>query len=129
MEEWRGITFPFKIDTSTGRVATSYYNLESSKGTKIKESIEQIILVQIGEMWGWSIFGSKSISLIFQGMNSSFHYIIRHLLIKAIDKFEKRVKLVNIAISYDDEERSAKIVVYYIVLKTQEPEETVVEVS
>ena len=90
----RGIKFPFTIDRKTGGVATS--ETTPHDHAHIHESIIQILGTRIGERFMRPDFGSRLHELVFEPNDSVLKSMIRHYVIEAIRKWEKRVVITDV---------------------------------
>lgn len=111
-----GIKFPFQFDQHTGGIA------ESSTHDHIHESIFQILGTNIGERFMRPDFGSKLDRLIFEKNDHVLRGLIRHYVIDAIRKWEKRVIITDVA--FDDspqykDQNMLPVQISYRVIQTQ----------
>lgn len=95
-----GISFPFRFD-GRGGVATSTTSINDF--THIKESIMQIILTKVGERRMELEFGSEVRDHLFSMIDDETDIaILKFKIQEAIEKYEKRVDVINIDIIHDE---------------------------
>lgn len=95
-----GISFPFRVD-GRGGIATS--TTSTVDFTHIKESITQILLTQLEERNMELEFGSEVKKHTFQMTDDETDIaILKYHIQEAIEKFEKRVEVNNIAVFHED---------------------------
>lgn len=91
----KGISFPFRFNNK-GRVAVS--KADDYEDTHIRESIKQILLTHVGERPMEPTFGSDVLDIVFQENDPSLDSIASNFAMKALEKWEKRIKVTNIEI-------------------------------
>lgn len=96
-----GIEIPFNLDTD------------------VRENLRLIIKSRVSELLGDPRFASLLYSDLFRPLNPLTRDDIRTNLAKAIEAYEKRVKIMSIDISEIDEKRKVKVVINLQVIETQ----------
>ena len=95
-----GISFPFRFD---GRGGVAISTTSVNDFTHIRESIAQIILTSIGERRMELEFGSGVRDHVFSMTHDETDIaILKFVIQEAIEKFEKRVEVINIEIINDE---------------------------
>ncbi len=117
---YKGISFPFRID---GRGGVANSELTYTQLERIKESIYQILLTYPGERVMEPEFGCRLRDFIFENaMDATVKTMIRFEVERAITRWEPRIQINNIAISFiDDNDNGTKLVIdlFAIVIKYQ----------
>lgn len=117
---YKGISFPFRID---GRGGVANSELTYTQLERIKESIYQILLTYPGERVMEPEFGCRLRDFIFENvMDATVKTMIRFEIERAITRWEPRIQINNIAISFiDDNDNGTKLVIdlFAIVIKYQ----------
>lgn len=115
-----GLKFPLNFQSISGgaEVSTS----TSREYEHIRESIIQILGTRPGERLMNPEFGSKLKDLVFEQNDEVLKGLIRHHVIDAIRRWEKRVVITDV--SFDDSARSKDInqlpvIISYRVIQTQ----------
>lgn len=97
---YTGISFPFRF-SGRGGVATS--TTSPTNFSHIKESIQQILLTNVGERIMEPDFGINAREVLFSATEDETEQSVLKFLIKeAIEKFEKRVEIQDIRIITDE---------------------------
>lgn len=91
-----GLKFPFQFYQRTGGVLGS----SGLTGEHIHESIIQILSTRPGERFMRPEFGSRLKDLVFEQNDQVLKELIRHYVISAIKRWEKRVIITGV--SFDD---------------------------
>ena len=90
----QGLSFPFRFDYRTGGPQMS----TSDDHEHIKESIRQILGTRIGERFMRPDFGSRLHELVFKGNDAVLRGLIKHHVVEAISRWEKRVVVTGVKI-------------------------------
>ena len=118
----KGIKFPFRFDRKTGGVAIS--EVASQDHARIRESIVQILGTRVGERFMRPDFGSRLHELVFETNDSVLKGLIRHYVIDAIRKWEKRVVITEVTFEDGPEQVDANVLqvrIHYRLIKAQVP--------
>jgi phage baseplate assembly protein W len=94
----RGLKFPFRFHRRSGGTEVSVAT--SQEHAHIQESILQILGTRPGERFLRPEFGSKLKDLVFEPNDTVLRGLVRHYVIDAIKRWEKRVIVTNV--SFDD---------------------------
>lgn len=94
----RGLKFPFRFHRRSGGTEVSVAT--SQEHAHIQESILQILGTRPGERFMRSDFGSKLKDLVFEPNDTVLRGLVRHYVIDAIKRWEKRVTISNV--SFDE---------------------------
>ncbi|GAB6095645.1 GPW/gp25 family protein [Desulfatiferula olefinivorans] len=115
-----GLKFPLNFQSISGgaEVSTS----TSREHEHIRESIIQILGTRPGERFMNPEFGSKLKDLVFEQNDEVLKGLIRHHVIDAIRRWEKRVVITDV--SFDDSARNKDlnqlpVIISYRVIQTQ----------
>jgi hypothetical protein len=102
----RGLKYPFRLKSVSG--GTEISTATSREHEHIKESILQILGTRPGERFMNPEFGSKLNDLVFEQNDEVLKGLIRHYVIDAIKKWEKRVIISGVffELSKDDTDRN-----------------------
>lgn len=117
MNNYKGISFPFDLN-GRGGITTSELTREDL--TRIKESILQIILTYPGERVMEPEFGCRLRDFVFQNIDGHMLGMVDWEIRRAIDKWEKRVEILDIAITSSTDNLAGNAVnidVYFKVIK------------
>lgn len=116
----KGLKFPFQFHKRSGgtRISTA----TSQEHTHIHESILQILGTRPGERFMNPEFGSRLKDLVFEQNDAVLKGFVRHHVIAAIRRWEKRVRVSDV--SFDDSaaniDRNVLLVrIAYRVIETQ----------
>jgi phage baseplate assembly protein W len=93
----KGLKYPFRFQSVSG--GTEVSTATSQKHDHIRESILQILGTRPGERLMNPEFGSKLHDLVFEQNDEVLKGLIRHYVIDAIKRWEKRVIVTEV--SYD----------------------------
>jgi phage baseplate assembly protein W len=114
-----GLKFPFSFQSVSGgaEISTS----TSQEHEHIRESIVQILGTRPGERFMNPEFGSRLKDLVFEQNDEVLKGLIRHHVIDAIKRWEKRVVIT--AVSFDDSIRNKDlnqlpVIISYRVIQT-----------
>jgi phage baseplate assembly protein W len=94
----RGLKFPFRFHRRSGGTEVSVAT--SQEHAHIQESILQILGTRPGERFLRPEFGSKLKDLVFEPNDTVLRGLLRHYVIDAIKRWEKRVTVTNV--SFDE---------------------------
>ena len=94
----RGLKFPFRFHRRSGGTEVSVAT--SQEHAHIQESILQILGTRPGERFMRPDFGSKLKDLVFEPNDTVLRGLVRHYVIDAIKRWEKRVTISNV--SFDE---------------------------
>lgn len=94
----KGLRFPFAFARRSGGAQVS--TVTSTDHAHIHESILQILGTRPGERFMNPEFGSRLKDLVFEPNDSVLKGLIRHYVIDAIERWEKRVYVTDV--SFDD---------------------------
>ena len=94
----KGLRFPFAFQKRSGGAQVS--TVTSMDHAHIHESILQILGTRPGERFMNPEFGSRLKDLVFEPNDSVLKGLIRHYVIDAIERWEKRVYVTDV--TFDD---------------------------
>jgi len=94
----RGLKFPFSFHQRSGGAQVS--SATSAEHEHIHESIIQILGTRPGERFMRPEFGSRLKDLVFEANDEVLKGLIRHYVIDAVKRWEKRVIITGV--SFDD---------------------------
>lgn len=94
----KGLRFPFAFARRSGGAQVS--TVTSTDHAHIHESILQILGTRPGERFMNPEFGSRLKDLVFEPNDSVLKGLIRHYVIDAVERWEKRVYVTDV--SFDD---------------------------
>jgi uncharacterized protein len=94
----KGLKYPFRFQSVSG--GTEVSTATSREHDHIRESILQILGTRPGERLMNPEFGSKLHDLVFEQNDEVLKGLIRHYVIDAIKKWEKRVVITGV--TFDD---------------------------
>lgn len=98
----KGLKYPFQFQSVSG--GTEVSAVTSREHEHIKQSILQILGTRPGERLMNPEFGSRLNDLVFEQNDEVLKGLIRHYVIEAINRWEKRVKITGF--SFDDSDQS-----------------------
>ena len=104
----KGTRFPFEFQRRSGGVRIS--TATSSDHEHIRESILQILNTRPGERFMRPDFGSRVRDLVFEPNISVLKGLLRHYVIDAIRRWEKRVVMTSIEFVEDDGDRDSNVI-------------------
>lgn len=116
----KGLRFPFAFQKRSGGAQVS--TVTSMDHAHIHESILQILGTRPGERFMNPEFGSRLKDLVFEPNDSVLKGLIRHYVIDAIERWEKRVYVTDVAFDDSPETVDANTIpvrVSYQVIDTQ----------
>jgi hypothetical protein len=116
----KGLRFPFAFQRRSGGAQVS--TVTSMDHAHIHESILQILGTRPGERFMSPEFGSRLKDLVFEPNDSVLKGLIRHYVIDAIERWEKRVYVTDVAFDDSPEIVDANIIpvrISYRVIVTQ----------
>lgn len=116
----KGLRFPFAFAKRSGGAQVS--TVTSMDHAHIHESILQILGTRPGERFMNSEFGSRLNDLVFEPNDSVLKGLIRHYIIDAIERWEKRVYLTDVSFDESPEATDSNtlyIRISYRVIDTQ----------
>ena len=116
----KGLRFPFAFQRRSGGAQVS--TVTSMDHAHIHESILQILGTRPGERFMSPEFGSRLKDLVFKPNDSVLKGLIRHYVIDAIERWEKRVYVTDVAFDDSPEIVDANIIpvrISYRVIVTQ----------
>jgi phage baseplate assembly protein W len=91
----KGLKYPFRFKSVSG--GTEVSTATTREHEHIRESILQILGTRQGERFINPEFGSRLNDLVFEQNDEVLKGLIRHFLIDAIKRWEKRVVITNVA--------------------------------
>ena len=113
-----GLQFPFTFQPHTGGTAVSMSH--AREHAHIRESIVQILGTRLGERLMNPQFGSKLHDLVFEQNDDVLQGLIRHHVIDAIRRWEKRVVITDVSCDVHEADRHQPgIIIAYRVQMTQ----------
>ena len=116
----KGLRFPFAFARRSGGAQVS--TVTSTEHAHIHESILQILGTRPGERFMNPEFGSRLKDLVFEPNDSVLKGLIRHYVIDAIERWEKRVYVTDVAFDDSPEAVDANAIpvrISYRVIDTQ----------
>ena len=116
----KGLRFPFAFQKRSGGAQVS--TVTSMDHAHIHESILQILGTRPGERFMNQEFGSRLKDLVFEPNDSVLKGLIRHYVIDAIERWEKRVYVTDVAFDDSPETVDANTIlvrIAYRVIDTQ----------
>jgi len=121
-----GLKFPFRFNARSGGADVSTSTVREHE--HIRESIIQILGTRPGERFMHPEFGSKLKDLVFEQNDSVLKGLIRHHVIDAIRRWEKRVIVTDV--SFDDSSQNTDnhlllVVISYRVIRANVSENLV----
>ena len=93
----KGLGFPFHFERRSGGAHVSSAN--TTEHEHIQESIIQILGTSPGERFMLPEFGSRLKSLVFEANDEVLKGLIRHYIVEAIKRWDKRV--IVTAVTFD----------------------------
>ena len=94
----KGLKFPFRFERRSGGTQISVAT--STEHAHIHESILQILGTRPGERFMKPEFGSRVRDLVFEQNDTVLRALLRHWIIDAISRWEKRVYVTDV--SFDE---------------------------
>ncbi len=116
----KGLQFPFQFQRRSGGAQIS--TVTSHEHAHIHESIRQILGTRPGERFMNPEFGSRLKDLVFEQNDEVLKGLVRHYVLDAIKRWEKRVVLTGV--TFDDtpvnKDRNLLLVrIHYRVIESQ----------
>lgn len=106
----KGLRFPFAFAKRSGGAQVS--TVTSMDHAHIHESILQILGTRPGERFLNPEFGSRVKDLVFETNDRVLRGLLRHYIIDAIERWEKRVYVTDV--SFDDSPEAADAYTLYV---------------
>lgn len=106
----KGLRFPFAFAKRSGGAQVS--TVTSMEHAHIHESILQILGTRPGERFMNPEFGSHVKNLVFEPNDRVLRGLLRHYIIDAIERWEKRVYVTDV--SFDDSSEATDAYTLYI---------------
>jgi phage baseplate assembly protein W len=91
----KGLKFPFRFERRSGGTQVSVAT--STEHAHIHESILQILGTRPGERFMKPEFGSRVRDLVFEQNDTVLRALLRHWIIDAISRWEKRVYVTDVS--------------------------------
>ena len=116
----KGLRFPFAFQRRSGGAQVS--TVTSMDHAHIHESILQILGTRPGERFMSPEFGSRLKDLVFEPNDSVLKGLIRHYVIDAIERWEKRVYVNDVSFDESPEttdQNTILVCISYRVIDTQ----------
>ena len=116
----KGLGFPFRFERRSGGAQVSAAT--STEHEHIQESIIQILGTSPGERFMLPEFGSRLKSLVFEANDEVLKGLIRHDVIEAIKRWEKRVIVTAVTFeesSEDVDRHVLRVRISYRVIRSQ----------
>ena len=116
----QGLKFPFQFERRSGGTETS--SVTSREHAHIHESILQILGTRPGERLVRPEFGSRLKNLVFEPNDTVLKGLIRHHVIDALKRWEKRIVVTNVSFEDTPENRDRHLLpvrISYRVIQTQ----------
>jgi len=116
----KGLKYPFRFQSVSG--GTEVSAVTSREHEHIRESILQILGTHPGERFMNPEFGSRLKDLVFEQNDAVLKGLIRHYVIDAIKRWEKRVVITDVAFENTtaDTDRNLLLVrIAYRVIRSQ----------
>ena len=98
----KGLRYPFRFQSVSG--GTEISTATSREHEHIRESILQILGTRTGERFMNPEFGSRLNDLVFEQNDEVLKGLVRHYVIDAIKRWEKRIIITGVA--FEDTEAS-----------------------
>lgn len=98
IENVKGMSFPFRIDTETGKVA------EASGADKIRQNVRIILSTRIGERPMQREFGSRIPGLVHDPNDQVLAEVAKTQAMNALLQWEPRVLITNMFVEADEGE-------------------------
>lgn len=104
----KGLRFPFAFQKRSG--GTQISTATSSDHAHIHESIRQILGTRKGERFMRPEFGTRLHELVFEQNDRLLYGLIRHEVIEALDLWEPRVIVTDVAVGADESDGNLVLV-------------------
>jgi hypothetical protein len=112
----QGFSFPLRIGSKGGWVLS---DLNTTDITRIRESIQIILRTRLTDRVMENTFGSNLLESVFENMDLTLASILKFQIQKALELWEKRIKVSNISVFYDQDSSTTNITVDYVILAFQ----------
>ncbi len=116
----KGLGFPFGFERRSGGARVS--SATTTEHEHIHESIIQILGTSPGERFMRPEFGSRLRSLVFEANDEVLKGLIRHYIVEAIKRWDKRVVVTAVTFDQSPEEIDRHVLpvrISYRVIQTQ----------
>ena len=116
----KGLKFPFAFTQSRKKPATS--TAASGEIEHVNDAIWQILGTKIGDRFMRRDFGSRLHELLFEPLDDVFRSLAKVYTIDAISRWEKRIIVIDVTFSDDDEYLRLGIqpgTIKYMLIRTQ----------
>ena len=116
----KGLGFPFHFERRSGGAHVSSAN--TTEHEHIQESIIQILGTSPGERFMLPEFGSRLKSLVFEANDEVLKGLIRHYIVEAIKRWDKRVIVTAVTFDQSTQEIDRHLLpvrISYRVVQTQ----------
>ena len=116
----KGLGFPFRFEGRSGGAQVS--STTTTEHEHIHESIVQILGTSPGERFMRPEFGSKLKSLVFEANDEVLKGLIRHYIVEAIKRWDKRVVVTAVTFDPSPQEIDRHVLparIAYRVIQTQ----------
>ena len=116
----KGLRFPFSFTRRSGGAQVSATT--SAEHAHIHEAILQILGTRPGERFMRPEFGSRLKDLVFEPNNTILKGLVRHYVLEAIERWEKRVVLTRVTFDETPETIDQNLLlvrIHYRVIATQ----------
>jgi phage baseplate assembly protein W len=112
----RGFSFPPRIGPKGGWLTS---DLSAIDTTRIRESIQIILRTRFMDRVMENTFGSNLIESVFENMDLTLASILKFQVQKALEQWEKRIKVSNVSVMYDQDSSTTNIIIDYVILSLQ----------
>ena len=113
----KGIRFPLRFQSISG--GTEISTATSQAHEHIRESIIQILGTRLGERIMNPEFGSRLPELVFEQNDSVLRGLIRHYVIAAIERWEKRIVVIDVTFDEPSDVNSLLVRIAYRIIQSQ----------
>ncbi len=113
----KGLKFPLEFHRRSGgaRISTA----TSADHAHIHESIHQILATRLGERLMNPEFGCRLMDLVFEPDGHVLRGLIRHYVIDALDRWEKRIVVTDVTFDDSNDEGNINIQISYRIIDCQ----------
>lgn len=118
----RGLRFPFSFDHRSGGTATS--GVSTLDHAHVHESIRQILGTRQGERLMRPDFGTRLHELVFEPNDQVLKAMIRHHVVDALRRWEKRIIVTSVAFDDDPtkvDTNTLLVLIDYRLIQSQQP--------
>lgn len=126
MPIYKGLSFPPRIGPKGGWLMSV---ADGQDTTKIKESITLIIFTRAGDRIMELAFGSNITDSVFENMDATLTAILKYQIEQALFRFEPRINVKGVSISYDPISGTVNVTVNYTVISSLLSDSTVVSIK